>query len=184
MKILQRTQFGNPILRETAERLSKQEVISPKIQQLINNMRYTLTEEKLGVGLAAPQVDKSLALVVIAIRPSELRPKVKPFDLVLINPEVIKTPGLRTQVWEGCISAGSNGKADLFAKVPRYKEIKIKYLDENAKPHTKTFTGLRAQIIQHETDHLNGTLFVDHVKDTKTYMTYKEYLKVKKSKLI
>ena len=143
-------------------------------------MRYTLIEKKLGVGLAAPQVGQHLALVVVAVRPTKLRPKVKNFDLILINPEIVKTEGYREQMWEGCISSGSKGEADLFAKVPRYKKVSVEYLDSKGSHHIKCFKGLEAQIVQHEVDHLNGILFVDRVKDTKTYMTYKEYLKVKK----
>lgn len=177
MKELNRTQFGDPILRKVSRRLSTEEVVSVSTQQLIANMRHTLVEKKLGIGLAAPQVGKSIALAVIAIRPTKHRPKVKPFDLVLINPEITKQVGKRRQLWEGCISAGSNGKADLFAKVPRYTEIEVTYTDEKSALHQRTFKGLKAQLIQHEVDHLNGILFVDHVRDAKTYMTYKEYLK-------
>jgi len=150
--------------------------MSPANQQLIKNMQHTLIEKKLGIGLAAPQVGKSIALAVISIRPTLHRPKVKEFDLVLINPKIVKYQGNK-ELWEGCISAGSNGKADLFAKVPRYTKITVSFFDENGKKREETFSGLKAQVIQHETDHLNGVLFVDHVKDTKTFMTYNEYMK-------
>ena len=139
-------------------------------------MRYTLTEKKLGIGLAAPQVGRGIALTVIAIRSTPHRPNVKHFDLVLINPAITDYVGEKTELWEGCISAGSNGKADLFAKVPRYKKITVSYFDEHGMPQVMTFTGLKAQVVQHETDHLNGILFVDHVKNTKTFMTYSEYM--------
>lgn len=175
MKELPRTQFGNPILRKKTKQLSKAEIISPATQQLIKNMRHTLIKEKLGIGLAAPQVGKSLALAVIAIRPTLHRPKVKEFDLVLINPKIVKHEGSK-ELWEGCISAGSKGKADLFAKVPRHTRITVEFYDENGNKSIKTFSGLLAQVIQHESDHLNGVLFVDHVKNTKSFMTYNEYM--------
>lgn len=184
MKTLHIVQFGNPMLRIPAVSLVAREVTSEKVQQLIANMMHTLIEKKLGVGLAAPQVGKSIALAVIAIRPSELRPKVKSFDLVLINPMITETKGRKVEMWEGCISAGSHGKADLFAKVPRYQGVKVKYFDGQGKQHHKTFTGLPAHVIQHEVDHLNGILFVERVKDTKTYMTYQEYLEAKKQNLL
>lgn len=176
MKSLTRTQFGNPILRKQSRRLSEAKILSPTIQNLIKDMRHTLIEKKLGIGLAAPQVGKSVALTVIAVRPTPHRPNVKEFDLVLIYPVVTDFIGKKTPLWEGCISAGSEGKADLFAKVPRYDQVKVKYYDENGNPCYKSFKGLQAQVVQHETDHLNGILFVDHVKDTKTFMTYKEYM--------
>lgn len=180
-KVLRRTQFGNPILREKARRVSSDEITSARIQELIFNMRYTLKHKKLGIGLAAPQVGKSLAIAVIAIQPTELRPNIEPFDAVLINPEIVGTSGRRTAMWEGCISGGSGGKANLFGKALRYSEVTVKYHDETGKPHQQIFTGLQAQVAQHEIDHLNGILFVDRVRDTKTYMTYSEYLaRVKK----
>lgn len=182
MKELTRTQFGEAILRQKAEKLKPEAIQSKEIRRLIADMRYTLTEKKLGVGLAAPQVGQRLALTVIAVRPSEHRPKVKPFDLVLINPEITGTTGRRKQLWEGCISAGSHGKADLFAKVPRYPQVKVKYRDEQGKLHHRGFKGLAAHIIQHEVDHLNGVLFVDRVKDPTTYMTYKQYLRMVKQR--
>lgn len=178
MKILTIAEFGNKVLRQQARQLSTEEIKSQKIQQLIKNIRTTLTEQKLGVGLAAPQVGESVALSVIAVRPTKHRPQVEPLELVIINPKVVKVFGYRTQIWEGCISAGKSG---LFAKTPRYKKIELEFLDETGKKHRQVFEGLPAQIMQHETDHLNGVLFVDHVKDTSTYMTMKEYKKMVKT---
>ncbi len=175
-KTLRRTQFGDPILRQVAKPLTKQAALSSKIQQLIKDMGSTLSTLKLGIGLAAPQVGETIALAVIAIQPTKHRPKAEPFSLVLINPEITETFGRKKQMWEGCISTGP-GKAGLFAKVPRYSKIKVKFLDKKGTQHHQIYKDLPAQVIQHEADHLNGILFVDRVKDTKTYMTYHEYLK-------
>lgn len=175
MKVLPIVEFGNQMLRSDAWQLRVEEIASQKVQQLIKNMRYTLTEQKLGVGLAAPQVGEPVALSVIAVRPTRHRPVVEPLELVIINPKITKTFGYRKQMWEGCISAGKSG---LFAKTPRYKKVEVSYLDEKGKKHRRVFEGLSAQIMQHEIDHLHGTLFVDHVKDTTTYMTMKEYKKM------
>lgn len=172
MKVWAKREFGDPILRSKAKSLNKQEILSPKIQSLIKNMRHTLVREKLGVALAAPQIGEGIALFVVAIRPTKHRPKVKNFDAVIANPKITKTFGNRRQLWEGCLSAGASG---LFAKVPRYSKIEIEYLDENGNKKVKQFSGLQAQVMQHETDHLTGVLFVDHVKDPSTYMTLKEY---------
>jgi peptide deformylase len=181
MKTLARTQFGNPVLRQTARRLTRSDIASPKIQQLIKDMRYTLKSVNLGIGLAAPQVGEPVALAVIAIHPTKHRPEVEPYELVIINPEITAVFGRKKQLWEGCISSGP-GKTGLFAKVPRYQKAKLKFTDEKGVQHVKIFEGLRAHVLQHETDHLNGILFLDRVKDTKTYMTYSEYLKyVKKT---
>ncbi len=172
MKELRRIEFGNPLLRQVASRLTLEDIASEKIQELIKNMRHTLISKKLGVGLAAPQVGVGVALSVISIRPMPHRPKAKEFDLVIINPEIVEYLGKKEAMWEGCLSAGKSG---LFAKVPRYKKLTLKYQDEKGDHYIKQFEGLPAHAIQHETDHLKGGLFVDKVKDTGTYMTYKEY---------
>lgn len=178
-KLLTLTEFGNPILRQPAKTLSVKEIKSEATQKLIYAMRYTLRQKRLGVGLAAPQVGKSLALAIIAIQPTSHRPKVARFKLVIINPEITWRVGRRKSIWEGCISAGTSG---LFAKVPRYEEIELKYYNEAGRPQTRHFKGLKAQVIQHEVDHLNGVLFMDLVKDSSTYMTMKEYKKQVTSK--
>lgn len=174
MKSLKPTEFGNPILRGKARQLNVDEIMSEKIQQLIANMQYTLQHKKYGVGLAAPQVGEGLALAIVEIQPLPHRPKVEPFAAVIINPEITETVGRRRASWEGCISAG---KESLFARVPRYKKIKVKFYDKAGKQQAKTFDGLPAHVIQHEIDHLNGMLFVDRVRDTSSYMTLREYKK-------
>ena len=174
-KIITRTQFGNPVLRQKAKELSAEEILSDRIQMLINNMRHTLKERKYGIALAAPQVGHNICLSVIRIRPTRTRPnlpKAKWADLVIINPKITKTYGIKVPEWEGCISL-----AEVFAKVPRYKKIDLEYLDETGQQQTKTFEGLLAQVIQHEVNHLDGILFVDMVKDTSTYMSGSEYRK-------
>lgn len=183
MKELKLTQFGNPILRQKARGLIDDEIKSVKVQALIKNMHFTLTNKKLGVGLAAPQVGETLAIAVINIQKTALRPNVKPFKLTIINPVITKTFGYRVQQWEGCISSGA-GKAGLLAKVPRYKKLELKYQDETGKEYVREFKDLRAHVIQHEVDHLNGVLFIDKVKDTKTYMTYAEYKKARRKQQI
>lgn len=175
MKPLKIAEFGDPILRITAKKVPVASIGSAAFQKLINDIRDHLVGEKLGVGLAAPQVSESLALSVIAIRPTAHRPKVKEFDLVIINPSY-KGVGDKKDMWEGCISSGA-GQAGLFGKVPRYTKVEATFWDENGQKHIKQFSGMPAQVIQHETDHLNGVLFVDKVTDTKTYMTLSEYRK-------
>lgn len=174
-KILNRTQFGNPILNQIARRLSKADILSPKIQKLIGDMFHTLEEKKYGVALAAPQVGQAIALTVVHIRPTRIRPNL-PKDqwskMAVINPKIIKTYGRCSQLWEGCVSF-----PNAFAKVPRYKKIELQYLDEKGVQHKKVFEGLLAHVLQHETDHLNGHLFVEKVRDTNSFMTESEYVK-------
>jgi peptide deformylase len=174
--VLRRIVFGNPILRQPTQRLSKEAMTSEEIRQLIANMHYTVEKKKYGVGLAAPQVGRSVALSVIGIKPTPTRPELEPFSMVLINPEIIATHGRRVPLWEGCISCGT-GSNTLYAKVPRYKKVTLRWHDETAGQHTRTFEGFTAHVIQHEVDHLNGIVFVDRVKDPTTYMMATEYRK-------
>jgi peptide deformylase len=174
MRILKRTQFGNPILRTPARSLSKPDIFLPDIQGLIRDMRYTLEKKRYGVGLAAPQVGQSLALALIGMKPTPTRPNTPEVSLTLINPEIVSYIGKRTGQWEGCIS-GPN----IYGKALRHSKLRLKWLDEKARSHVQDFDGLVAQVIQHEVDHLNGILFVDRVKDSKTYVTFSEYKKIR-----
>jgi peptide deformylase len=175
-EILPVTRFGNPVLRETARRLTKKEILSNNIQELIENMRHTLVEIKYGVGIAAPQVGESVALSVIGIKSTPNRPELEPFDTVLINPEIIETFGEPVDMWEGCVSCGTEDDI-LFGRLPRYESVKVSWLDEKAKTRKEVIGGFVAQVVQHETDHLNGKLFVDHVTDPASFMMADEYRK-------
>lgn len=175
--VLTRTKFGNPVLRAKAKRLTTAEILSETTQLLIADMFYTLEKKPYGVGLAAPQVGKSVALSVIGIKSTPTRPDRQPLQMVIINPDVVGI-GHRTTVgmWEGCISCGQ-GNEILYGRTLRYKKITLRWQDEKAKAHEKELEGLLAHVAQHETDHLNGILFVDRVKDTTTYMMADEYQK-------
>ena len=189
-KILKTTRFGNPVLRQVARKLSIAEMKSEYIQTLIADMYYTLAHRKYGVGMAAPQVGRGIAMSVIAIKPTPNRPELEPFESVIINPEIVETYGRRVQKWEGCVSCGK-GKDTLFAKVTRYKSIKLRWHDESGKEYEEILDSFVAHVAQHEVDHLNGVLFVDRVSDTTSYMMSDEYrkrivepaMKAKKNKL-
>lgn len=176
-ELLNTTRFGNKILREEMRRISPKEILSNEVQALIENMNYTLHEKKYGVGIAAPQVGARIALSVVGIKPTPTRPNIEPFNAVLINPTVAETFGDTEDMWEGCISSGE-GESTLYAKVPRFKKIRLQWLDEAAKEHDEVLEGFVAHVAQHETDHLNGILFVDRVENTKTYMLADEYRKM------
>jgi peptide deformylase len=173
-KILRKTEFGNPLLRATQRRLTHDEILSEAVQDLIENMYLTLEHREYGVGIAAPQLGRSLAISVIDTKPTPTRPDLVRQKLTIINPEIIKTYGSKTEEWEGCISG-----TELYAKVPRYKKIRLIWHDEKSQLHEQDFDGFLAHVIQHEVDHLNGILFVDKVKDTSSYMTFREYKKMR-----
>ena len=176
MKILRRTQFGNPILRSVSKQVTKKEITSKTFKELIKNMRYTLAHKNYGVGLAAPQIGELVALAIIGSKPTPTRPKAPTLDMTLINPRIIRKYGKPEPMWEGCISG-----PDMYGKTDRYKKVRLEWIDHKGIKHTETFEGLLAQIIQHEVDHLRGVLFVDRVSDTKSYMTFSEYRKKSKA---
>lgn len=176
---LRRALFGNPVLRQVGRPLSLEQIGSAEIQELISSMHELLNNKKYGIGLAAPQVGYSLALTVIGVKPTPTRPDNPAVSIVAINPKITETFGSKTGMWEGCISLGS-GSDFPYAKALRYKKVRVSYLDELGKHHDQTFEGILAHVFQHETDHLNGILFVDRVKDTTTYMSSSEYRKHRK----
>jgi peptide deformylase len=170
------TQFGNPILRQSAHQLTRSEIFSKDTQNIITNMRATLAQKRYGIGLAAPQIGQSLAVALVSLKPTPTRPNAPILHLTLINPMIVKTYGRRSPLWEGCISGPA-----MFAKVPRYRHLRLRWLDERGCRQEQDFTDLAAHVIQHEVDHLHGILFVDKVKDTTSYVTATEYRKLRRA---
>jgi peptide deformylase len=165
---LQIVQVGDPVLRQLARPLSAPEILSPEIQRLMEEMRDTM-REATGVGLAAPQIGRSLQLAVIEDReeyhkdvsPDQLAARERkpiPFQ-VLINPEIVWRSEDTNDFFEGCLSLGG-----FSAMVPRARAVKVQYLDEHATPRALDATGWHARILQHEIDHLRGHLYIDHMK--------------------
>lgn len=174
-KILKLTRAGNPILREKMPELSVDEILSSEIQELIADMYHTIRERKYGVGLAAPQVGERCAMSVIGIKPTPNRPELSVFEQVIINPRY-EGVGVRSGAWEACVSIGT-GSDNVYAKALRYRRVNATWIDEKGKSHQEELDGFVAQVFQHEADHLNGILFLDRVKDTKTIMMADEYRK-------
>jgi len=168
--ILEIVKYGNPILRQKSAAVEK---ITPEIKKLIADMFETM-RDRHGIGLAAQQVGRALQLTVIDVReagperPSTLELKGKPADvndimpLVLINPE-IKPVGEPAVSGEGCLSF-----PEIYAEISRPGFVDVKALNEKLKPVEFRAGGLLSRAIQHETDHLNGILFIDRMsKKTK-----------------
>jgi peptide deformylase len=158
---------GEPTLRATSSKLSKEQILSPSIQNLIEYMRETLRDAP-GVGLAAPQVGESLQLAVIedkaeyhkALTESELKERGRseiPFH-VIVNPFVeLITVSSRT-FFEGCLSLPG-----FTALVPRAEQVRVSCLDHRGEPKIIVASGWYARILQHEVDHLRGTLYIDRM---------------------
>lgn len=175
---LRLTHFGNPILRSSAQTLTPVQIRSEEIQTLIKDMyEYLDARPHFGVGIAAPQLGAPLAISVISIKPTPYRPVADHVRKTIINPEVIETYGKSQGMWEGCISFGTSTTNFPYAQTRRYRKIRLRYHDEHGTKHEEDFEGLLAHVMQHETDHLHGILFVDRVTDTSTYMMKTEYVK-------
>ena len=169
----------DPILREKCRTLSKKEVLSLEIQELIDDMGHTASERNTGVGISANQVGESVAITVIAIKPTPARPNLKKFDKVYINTKIVETFGEKELMWEGCLSTARDEYGEpAMGQVPRFGKVRIKYFDREAGEHEEVVEGFVAQVVQHETDHLNGVLFTDLI-DMETLVPYREYCKMR-----
>lgn len=170
MSILQRTQFGDPILRKKAKRVVLKTIHTPAFKTLVRDMFATIQD--IGVGLAAPQVGKSIQLAVIDVHPLPHRPHVEPYKRAIINPRIIQYSRSTVLGYEGCLSCDG-----VRGRVPRAKEVAVEYRDDCGVKHREVARGLLARVFQHEIDHLHGILYVDHMADMRTLMTVQEYEK-------
>lgn len=183
--LLKLRQVGEPVLREKARPLNREELLSPAIQDLISSMHGTLRDAP-GVGLAAPQVGVGIQLAIIEDLPeywresseSELKARERsavPFH-VIVNPQIAEASDAKLEFFEGCLSlAGFTGI------VPRSGRITVECLDHQGEPKRIQASGWYARILQHEIDHLNGTIYIDRM-DSRSFMSldsYKRYWKDK-----
>ena len=147
--------YGHPTLRKVSEDIQPE---YPGLPKLLEDMWQTMYESD-GVGLAAPQIGKNIRLFVIDGSAFEkLDPQCKDFKKVFINAHILERSGEDVPFNEGCLSIPG-----IHEDVLRKDHIKITYRDENWEEHTEIFDGLKARIIQHEYDHLEGKLFTDHL---------------------
>lgn len=171
MAILKVARLGNPVLRKKGRNLTKEDIHSAKIGRLIDDMIETMREYS-GIGLAAPQVHESLQLAIIEFSQKSGRyPDMGKLPLtVLFNPK-ITVLGKKTQkYWEGCLSI-----PELRGLVERPSKIRVEYLDRQGKSQKVIAEGFLATVFQHELDHLQGTLYIDRVKDTTRLSFLDEY---------
>lgn len=155
--------YGHPVLRQEAEDIEQD---YPELDKLIKDMFETMYHTE-GIGLAAPQIGKSIAVIVIDGSPlASDFPECADSKMVLINPqlEVIEDadPVVRS---EGCLSLPG-----LSENVKRHEHIRLEWLDENFKPHSREFSGFISRIIQHEYDHLLGEVYTDHISNIRKQM--------------
>ena len=156
--ILKVARLGFPSLRTTAQPVAADKIKTPESQRLIDDMVETMYEYN-GVGLAAPQVHLPLQLAVLEVRNHPRYPDMPEVPLtVLINPEVTIVDRTTIDEFEGCLSI-----PDLRGLVPRFKELRVRALGRNGEQLDFVARDFHARVVQHETDHLKGEVYLDRM---------------------
>lgn len=154
--------YGQPVLRKVAEDITPD---YPNLKELIGNMFETMDHAD-GVGLAAPQIGLPIRLVVIDLDVlSDEHPEFKGFRKAYINPHILETDGEEVSMEEGCLSLPGIHEA-----VKRKDRIRVKYMDEQMVEHEQVVEGYLARVMQHEFDHLDGKMFIDHISPLRKQM--------------
>ncbi len=174
MAIKKTIQIGDTVLRAKAEVVK--DIKLKSVKNLITDLTDSMRANNL-VGIAAPQIGKSLRIFVTEIRKTKFRKsdEVDKFR-VFINPKIVSVSKKKIKDWEGC---GSVAEAGVFAMVSRPQSVMVEAYDEDGEKFSLKATGLLARVIQHENDHLDGVMFTD-IADMKTLTGRDEYLKLKK----
>jgi peptide deformylase len=162
---------GDPVLRERAREVTREELRSPEVQGLIDDMVATM-RAAAGAGLAANQVGELLRIAVVEVTPDNPRyPYKPPIPLtVVVNPVIEPLDGEMVEINEGCLSV-----PDLRGTVERYVNVRVSYLDREGNERADVRRGLTAGTFQHELDHLDGVLFLDRVRDPTTFTTWEQF---------
>ncbi len=154
--------YGQPVLRKVAEDITPD---YPNINELIENMFETM-ERAEGVGLAAPQIGLPIRVVVIDLDVfADDMPEFKDFHKAYINPHIIEKEGEEVSMEEGCLSLPG-----IHESVKRNDRIHVKYMDRDFKEHDEWVEGYLARVMQHEFDHLDGKMFIDHISPLRKQM--------------
>ena len=154
--ILKVARLGFPSVRMTAQPVAPEKIKTAEFQRLVDDMVETMHEYH-GVGLAAPQVHLPIQLAVLEVQNHPRYPDMPSVPLtVLINPELTIIDPTVVDEWEGCLSI-----PDLRGLVPRFKELRVTALGRNAEPLDFVARDFHARVVQHETDHLKGEVYLD-----------------------
>ncbi len=171
--------YGDPVLRKRGKDIEKDYA---DLDKFLADMFETMYKAS-GVGLAAPQVGKSIRIFIIDTTPfaedeDHDDEGLDGFKKVFINPEILAEEGEEWDFNEGCLSI-----PDVREDVWRPEQLTIKYFDENWKEHTETYDGLKARVIQHEYDHIEGVLFTDHLSSLKKRLLKGRLTSISKGKV-
>ncbi len=154
--------YGQPVLRMEAEDITPD---YPNLKELLTNM-YETMERADGIGLAAPQVGLPIRVVVVNLDVmSDDMPEFKGYRRAFINPYILETAGEMVSMEEGCLSLPG-----VHESVKRPDKIHVTYLDEEMNKHDEWVEGFLARVMQHEFDHLGGTMFIDHLSSLRKQM--------------
>jgi peptide deformylase len=161
---------GHPVLRERAREVSPDELASPAVQQLIDDLIETMHDAN-GAGIAANQVHELVRVAVIEVDHNPRYPYKPPIPLtVVVNPILEPLDDELVEINEGCLSV-----PNLRGNVMRHVNVRVRYLDRHGVEHDEVKRGLTAGTFQHESDHLDGKLFLDRVVDTKSLTTWEQF---------
>jgi peptide deformylase len=161
--ILKVARLGHPVIRNRAHAVDPAKIATPEFQRLLDDMVETMREYS-GVGLAAPQVHLPLQLAVLEVENHPRYPEMPSVPLTyLINPIVTILDSSPLDEWEGCLSI-----PELRGRVPRYKQLRVTGLGRNGEALDIVATDFHARVIQHETDHLKGEVYLDRMPDLKS----------------
>ncbi|PIQ99711.1 MAG: peptide deformylase [Nitrospinae bacterium CG11_big_fil_rev_8_21_14_0_20_45_15] len=172
MAILEIARLGNPVLRQQAQPVDLNELTRPgsELQQLIDDMIETMRDAN-GAGLAAPQVSRSLQIVVYECEGNERYPDRPTIPLtVLVNPRLSELSEETVMGWEGCLSLD-----DFRGKVARSRTLRLDGFDREGQAVSILAEGFESVVIQHETDHLIGKVFLDRMTDLTQLSYVKEF---------
>ena len=160
MAILKVARLGHPVLRQAARPIPVEAIRSAEVQRLIDDMIETMREYD-GAGLAATQVHTLLQVAVIEVASNPRYPDAPHVPLtVLVNPVVTPLAGEMEEGWEGCLSV-----PDMRGRVPRHTAVRLECHDRDARGVDLVAKDFFARVIQHETDHLNGIVYLDRMRD-------------------
>jgi peptide deformylase len=167
--ILKVARIGHPVIRSPARAVSPEVLASPDFQRLIDDMVVTMHEYD-GVGLAGPQVHVGLRVAVIEVAASDDRSRDAVPLTVLVNPKVTPVGEEKDHAWEGCLSV-----PDLRGVVPRWTRLRLDALARDGQPFTVEAEGFFARVIQHECDHLDGSVYLDRMEGMRTLSFLREF---------